>query len=284
LSISTILSKFSIEMQTPVQVREHYEIEKEIASRLRNSKPHERATLYTWAYDELFRRVPHHPMLEQAEGERLTPASLREMGILGKFINKNSTYLEVGPGDCSFAIEVAKRVKKVYAVDVSTEITRNLRPPGNFELLLSDGTSIPIPPESADVIFSNQLMEHLHPDDAAIQLKNIFNSLKRHGVYYCVTPNRLSGPHDVSRSFDDEATGLHLKEYTVTELVSMFRQAGFVRTKIYFGFGRYGMFLPVFPYKVAERFLGSLPHKARKLVTFNRVSRILLGIRMTGQK
>lgn len=271
-------------MQTPAQVREHYEIEREIASRLRNSKAHERATLYAWAYDELFRRVPHHPMLETRDGEELIPAAQREINVLGTFINEHSTYLEVGPGDCLFAIEVAKRVKKVYAVDVSTEITKKLRPPENFELVLSDGTSIPVGAETADVIFSNQLMEHLHPDDAAMQLGNIFRSLRASGVYYCVTPNRLSGPHDVSRRFDDEATGLHLKEYTVSELDAMFRQAGFSKTKVYFGFGRFGVFLPPFPYKVVERLLAYLPHKARKLITFNRISRLLLGIRIVGQK
>ena len=271
-------------MQTPAQIREHYEIEREIASRLRNSKSHERATLYTWAYDELFRRVPHHPMLEARDTEELTPAAYRELNILEKFINESSIYLEVGPGDCSFAIEVAGRVKKSYAVDVSTEITKELHAPDNFELLLSDGTSIPIPAGTADVIFSNQLMEHLHPDDAALQLENIFRALKQRGVYYCVTPNRLSGPHDVSRGFDNEATGLHLKEYTVTELDAMFRRAGFSRTKIYFGFGRYGMFVPAFPHKIVEWLLGFLSHRARKMLMFNRVSRILLGIRIIGRK
>ena len=56
----------------------------------------------------------------------------------------------------------------VYAVEVSEEITGNLAFPRNVRLLLSDGTSIPVPDASVAVAYSNQLMEHLHPDDAAV--------------------------------------------------------------------------------------------------------------------
>ena len=49
--------------RTAEQVKEHYEIEKVIADRLRNSSAAERTELYKASYDELFRRVPHHPLL-----------------------------------------------------------------------------------------------------------------------------------------------------------------------------------------------------------------------------
>jgi hypothetical protein len=44
-----------------------------------------------------------------------------------------------------------------------------------------------------------------------------------------ITPNRLSGPWDISRGFDEVATGLHLKEYTVGDLAQQFMAAGFSR-------------------------------------------------------
>jgi len=76
-------------------------------------------------------------------------------------------------------------------------------------------------------------MEHLHPDDAREQLGNIFAALAPGGAYVCITPNRLDGPHDISRWFSDEATGFHLKEYTVTELQRLFREAGFRQVSAY---------------------------------------------------
>ena len=45
------------------QLREHYEIEKQLAQQLHNSTRQERKILYASLYDELFRRLPHHPQL-----------------------------------------------------------------------------------------------------------------------------------------------------------------------------------------------------------------------------
>jgi len=270
-------------MRTVQQVREHYEIEKEIAERLRRSSAGERSSLYAQAYDELFQRVPHHPLLE-AKVSGAAAAAQREIAILERFVDSDNVYLEVGPGDCSFAIEMAKRVRKVYAVDVSNEITKDLDAPPNFELLISDGTSIPVANNSIDVVYSNQLMEHLHPDDAEQQLRNIYRVLKPGGVYYCVTPNRLSGPHDISRDFDIEATGLHLKEYTVAELDEMFKAVGFFDRKVFLGYGKTGFLISTRPYRLFEKPFGLFPDRIRKLITFNRAVRLLLGIRMIGRK
>jgi len=268
--------------RTAAQIREHYEIEKQIAERLRSSTFAERKNLYTEAYDELFRRVPHHPLLNNYSPEAKARQIAKEVRSLQSFINENTIYLEIGPGDCTLAFEIAKQVKKVYAIDVSNEITKTENAPANFELIISDGSDIPVPPESVDVAFSNQLMEHLHPDDSFAQLKNVFRALKKGGVYFCITPNRLSGPHDVSRNFDATATGLHLKEYTMTELDALFKKVGFMKTKIYTGVSN--IFLPVFLYKIAEKLLDTLPQSMRKLLTFNKIVRFLLGVKLVGTK
>ncbi len=94
--------------------------------------------------------------------------------------------MEIGPGDCKISIEVAGLVKKVIAIDVSSEITKQIKTPDNFSLILSDGSSIPVAENSVDVAYSNQLMEHLHPDDAMKQLKNIVRALAPGGIYLCL--------------------------------------------------------------------------------------------------
>jgi len=60
--------------------------------------------------------------------------------------------------------------------------------PANFTLIISDGCSIPAQRNSVDVAYSNQLMEHLHPDDALEQVHNVLDVLKPGGVYICITP------------------------------------------------------------------------------------------------
>lgn len=142
-------------------------------------------------------------------------------------MNANKIFLEVGAGDCAFSFEVSKLVKKVYAVDVSEILTDNSVISENFKLILSDGSSIPVSKDSVDIAYSNQLMEHLHPEDAKTQLENIYSSLVDGGIYICLTPSKLYGPHDISKYFDSVATGFHLKEYTITELNKLFQQVGF---------------------------------------------------------
>lgn len=206
------------------------------------------------------------------------------MKVLMPFLNKNTIFLEVGPGDCALSFEVAKQVKQVYAVDVSAEITRTSTTPENFQLILSNGCSISVPHHSIHVAYSNQLMEHLHPDDALEQLQNIYNALMPGGAYICITPNKLVGPSDISRGFDRTSTGFHLKEYTISELSILFKKVGFSKVRVCIGArGKY-LNIPVLPLIVCEKFLDLLPYAIRKLLIDNRLFRVLLGIRLVAMK
>ena len=204
--------------RTPEEIRSHYLAEKDLANQLRLSMPEERGALYLTVYEELFRRVPNHPILFRTVKPEQKESAIRwQLQFLQRFLKPSHSFVEIGAGDCTLALAVAKRVKQVYAVDVSAKLTESIIPPKNFELRVSDGCSVDVPDNSVDVAYSNQLMEHLHPDDALRQVREVYRALKPGGVYVCVTPNRLGGPYDISRYFDTVATGLHLKEYTVTE-------------------------------------------------------------------
>lgn len=270
------------------QIKEHYEIEKQLASRLRNSTRAERQHLYTSVYDELFKKVPYHPQLTQKlSSEASAWMVARSMQFIGRFLSPDSIFLEVGPGDCSLALEVAKYVKKVYAVDVSNEITKGLIFPPNFELVISDGISIPVPDNSISIVYSDQLMEHIHPDDVIDQLHNIYKALIPGGLYICSTPNRLSGPHDVSMCFDEVATGFHLKEYLVTELYKLFREAGFSKVSTYKSYKQITieiLLIPitVFMFKSSEKLLSMIPFFLRR-----RLANLLIlfrGMTVVGRK
>jgi SAM-dependent methyltransferase len=273
------------EHRTMEQLRDDYEIEKELADKLRNASKQERHFLYSSLYDEFYRRVPRTPQLiRKASPIETKRAVSSQISLLKPFLGKKATFLEVGPGDCALSIELTQFVKQVYAVDVSDEITRGSTQPTNFHLILSDGSSIPIPPNSVDVVYSNQLMEHLHPDDAFEQLKNIYAALVPGGIYICVTPNRLSGPHDISKYFDKAAMGFHLKEYTTFELIDVFRKAGFSRLRVCIGGkGKY-ISLPTFPIVLYEKVLDKLPYSFRKTIVGILPFRLLLGIRLVGVK
>lgn len=253
--------------RTPAQVREHYEIEKKLAARLRYAARAERGSLYQEVYDERLRAIPHHPLLTRATNQQARERAVApQLRLIRSFINRDSVFMEVGPGDCALAMAVAQNVRHVYAIDVSDGLVQDTARPKNFTLLLSDGISVPVPPNSIDLAYSNQVMEHLHPEDAYDQLRNICTALKPGGAYLCITPNRLSGPWDISRTFDAVATGLHLKEYTITELSRLFRAVGFRQVKTFVSRGgrRMSWLMPVELVYAMEWVLEKIPRSITK--------------------
>jgi SAM-dependent methyltransferase len=217
------------------QLKEHYLVEKSLADRLRHSTRQERLNqkLYTTLYDELFRQITHHSQLSRPSSAQTDYLINQRVKLLENFLHPDATFLEIGCGTGHLTSTVAEHVAKIYAIDVSEELTRSLSLPNNVDLVISDGISVPVPESRIDVAYSHQLMEHLHPDDAIEQLQDIYRTLKPGGVYVCVTPNRLCGPHDVSRYFDEVATGFHLKEYSVSELYALFKKVGFIQVSLY---------------------------------------------------
>lgn len=274
--------------RTIEQLKAQYEAEKELARRLRNSTKDERKHLYNSVYEELYKKIPYAPELKQKTDPEGTAWVVEQrMQLLGDFLSSDLVFLEVGPGDCSLSLEVAKHVTKVYAIDVSNEITKTSNIPQNFELVISDGCTIPVPENSISVAFSHQLMEHLHPDDAVEQLQNIYNALTPGGFYICITPNRLSGPHDTSQFFDEVATGYHLKEYTVTEMYELFRKAGFSRISLYKSYKRTHIKIPLFSvtvtiFKGCEEFLGLLPFSLKRKIA--KTPMLFRGMTIVGRK
>lgn len=249
------------------QLQQHYDIEKALAAKLRVASRNERMHLYHTLYDELYRTVPDHPTITRKIDPTMRQRDvLREASFLQHFVRADNVFLEIGAGDCLLSFEVTKRARHVYAVDVSEEVTRSTQQPSNFSLILSDGCSIAVPPQSIDVAYSNQLMEHLHPDDSNEQVQNIYTALKPGGVYICLTPSRLSGPHDISRYFDHVATGFHLREYTTTELIHLFKACGFSRVQAFVRFKQLMLLVPAGPVMLLERLLLRLPQSARRSI------------------
>ena len=272
------------ETRTPEQLLEQYLVEKDLATRLRRASKAERGKLYSSTYDELFRRVAHHSQLTKKTSPAQRAREIRlQIALLRPWLTAQTKFLEIGAGDCALSLALAEQVAHVYAIDVSAEITPKVRPK-NFTLVLSDGTSIPVPEGSITVAYSNQLMEHLHPDDALDQLANIYRALAPGGVYICVTPNRLTGPHDISRYFDTVATGFHLKEYTCTELIEMFQHVGFKTVQQCFRKGSTYVRVPGPLAQYAERTIERLPSRLQKRASTTRLVRGLLDIRLIATK
>jgi SAM-dependent methyltransferase len=170
-------------------------------------------------------------------------------------------------------------VRSSLALDVTDALLRGPNPEANFRFRVFDGFDPDLPPESVDLAYSRDLVEHLQPDDMLEQTAAVARILKSGGIYLCVTPNALSGPHDVSRIFDDAPRGFHLKEYTSTELAQALRKAGFshVRVLISAGGWRLTPLLPMWTVTRVEAILMRLPRWWRR-----RIARLLAAVKLAG--
>lgn len=267
------------------ELRRHYEVERALADELRASSGAERRALYGRIYNELFARVPDHPQLtRKVSAERSREKTLAEFRLIAKFITPESNFLEIGAGDCAVSLHVAKHVRRVTALDVSDTILKDIAAPAHVRLQVFDGCEIPVDPGSIDVAYSNQVIEHLHPEDAALQVASILRSLKPGGCYLCVTPNRLNGPHDISQFFDTVATGLHMKEYTYRDLDRFFRDLGFTGTRACLGVRGRFVAMPVRAIGAVESVLEALPVRLRRAIGRTPLFERLLIIRFLARR
>ena len=284
-SHSPYIARKRDDARSPERLRAHYVVERELADRVRNAADWEtRRAIFATMYDDLFARVPDHPR----RAAKRADSAAREQQIrwnlaqLKPYLRPGITFLEVGAGDCALAARVAREAKQVYAVDISDQVQGAL--PANAQLVITDGRTIDVPAGSVDLAFSDQVMEHLHPDDAVEQLRNIHRALRPGGVYVCVTPNRIYGPSDVSAFFDDEPRGFHLKEYTLAEIQGIFAKAGFSGTHVYVGARGYFLRVPGLFVRAVEGFLSALPANLRRRLADQKAFKALLGLRVAALK
>jgi predicted SAM-dependent methyltransferase len=54
----------------------------------------------------------------------------------------------------------------------------------NLNVIVTDGLSLPIPPATVTVAYSNQVFEHLHPDDGLDHLRQVHGALQPGGDTY----------------------------------------------------------------------------------------------------
>ncbi len=211
------------------QIKNHYLVEKSIAKRLKEASHEERKLIYATMYEELFSKVPDHPRLTRRESKQLTVrANKDKFSILSRFLNKSNVFVEFAPGDCKFAMKVAKLVKYAYGIDISDQRNPLDNVPENFKLIVYDGYNLDeIESNSIDIVFSDQLIEHFHPENTKLHFELVHRILKPGGKYIFRTPHALTGPHDISRYFSDEPEGFHLKEWIYIEIITMLMDLGY---------------------------------------------------------
>jgi len=211
-----------------------YLIERELAARLRAASKADRLRVASEVYSDLYRRVYWHPDLTR-------PQSERDRGVdsliysYGRWMAHSDRVLEIGAGSGELLRRVAPShgTTRFVALDITRQplTASGAAMPPNAPFVQGTGGALPFGPASFDFVYCSQVLEHFHPDDVPEQLGEIARVLKTGGWLGLDTPNRLSGPHDISRGFTEEPSGLHLKEWTYGELADLLLASGFDRLR-----------------------------------------------------
>ena len=240
-------------------LRRSFEIERELAQRLRDASKEERRSLYAEVYREFAERVdlPGNAEAQSAQVPLLVQ-------ILGPFLSGATSFLELGAGGCDLSLEMAKRMQRVWAVDAVAPDHLPDSIPESFRFVHSQELDAVVPESSVDVALSCHLVEHLHPEDLPDHLAEVLRLLVPGGVYVVVTPSRLYGPHDVSKHFTDRPVGFHLREYLHVDLAAQLARAGFARVGAIRALGTPPSRAALAAISVIERTVDALPSRCRR--------------------
>jgi 2-polyprenyl-3-methyl-5-hydroxy-6-metoxy-1,4-benzoquinol methylase len=227
---------YSIPDEAPIteqMILSHWELEKKLTHDLLSSTPEDRWETFDRSYTRLYGEFE---WLNRLTGESLPdiPDDTRHKEWDTAIGAPPLAIYEIGSGKGELITYLARQGFRCKATEITRERGERLVDDGvpNLSWGVSDGVHLDRFENAAsyDVVISDQVLEHLHPDDVAAHLRGVHHILKPGGRYIFRTPHRFSGPHDVSRVFRcDRPVGMHLKEYSYHEFVTAVRQAGFKR-------------------------------------------------------
>ncbi len=241
------------------EAKAHAALEGELTDLLLRSAPEARASLFEQAYGRLYRELP---WLNAAEPPAADAADLQAWSRL---VGRGHRILEIGSGHGFLIRHLARQGNECFASEVTDQ--RGEKPESSEEgvrWIQADAVHLSrtVAPESVDVVISDQVFEHLHPDDHARHLQEIRAVLAPGGRYILRAPHRSAGPADVSSVFGfDRAVFMHLCEPDHLSIHALARDAGF--RDIAAVFNRKGV---TFASKTFLRYQMSIDAAERKLI------------------
>ncbi len=223
----------------------HWDQERAFAERIRQSpqRSTERANAFRTGYDTITKILAcqGHASQSVPAGGLVMGFNPRYVTLVIKLLRRAQAHgvarprlFEIGYGSGAMLAEVANAGFDVGGVEVSSYMQEQAasRLPGQEgALLLGDFLSLDLRPwRGSQVVYWNDVLEHVHPDEALDFLRKAHDLLAPGGVLVTITPNWHTRPTDITKGYRPprhEAEGFHLKEYTLREVSALLHQAGF---------------------------------------------------------
>lgn len=216
-------------MQTADRRRLQFELEKSLRAEILQSSRESRASVTAAAYETLFSSFPDHSVFDATLEERQRKGRL-SAGLIAPLLSRSAQVLEVGCGRGDTLATLTALGHKCVGVEPSAHML-DIVGKGNGTVQFGMAEKLCYADGRFDAVFCQEVLEHLHPDDVPLFFAESYRVLKPGGILSVETPNRTTGPQDISRGFTPLAEGLHLKEWTVSELLEQFAVAGFTNVK-----------------------------------------------------
>jgi 2-polyprenyl-3-methyl-5-hydroxy-6-metoxy-1,4-benzoquinol methylase len=201
----------------------------------------ERARTVAQAYDTvctILGRItnPTGGPLDMGFDRRYVQLVLRVLSQRTQNDGRRPRVFEIGYGSGSMLAALAEQGVDVGGIEVSQAMRDRAcaRMPESCRDGLLVGSYLEHQPEAVgyDVVYWNDVLEHLVPDEVPDFLGKIYAELAPGGALITLTPNWYHRPSDITglfRPLRSTAEGFHLKEYTLRETTAALRAAGFAQ-------------------------------------------------------
>lgn len=215
------------------QVRFHLVLEGHLTERLLSASRDERRRVFADCYGELYEKLPW--LSTNSAATDVDPGrAIRDFRLWDWLLGRNSRVYEIGSGAGAMARYLAQQGHRVTATEV-TEHRGDRAPVDRLTWVLTDGVHLDRfePRGTYDHVVSDQVFEHLHPDDHLEHFRTALAILRPGGSYILRTPHLSAGPADVTCIFPEERSPLfmHLCEPTFRYLEDRMLEAGFRRVE-----------------------------------------------------
>lgn len=242
---------------TPEKLIKAFEYEKDFHEKiLEESDFNKRQLLYEDVYStvhEIYETTKHAP----------DPNKKHKTVKLFKKELYEKSVLDIGCGEGNFLLCIENKLKhkRLVGLDVSVGV---LPKSSKVEFIKTNIVNFDLG-DKFDVITSDNVMEHIAPNDIDIHLRSVVRHLKSKGTLIIMMPNRLFGPNDVTRIIDYTnsnivpAKGTHLSEMSYKEIIKLLKEHGFTEFKTVIP-------IPVIKYmfpnvRIPAKFMVTLEHK-----------------------
>lgn len=214
---------------TEKMVYGHLDLEIKLAEKLRRSPRNKRWDIAKRCYTDFYTQLSWLP--KYAGTSLKIPIEIKENAIINIIGKSPKNIYEIGSGSGELLFFLAESGHQCRGCDLYEKrgLQEKFTHP-HFTRSISDGVHLDRfePTDMYDIVISNNVFEHLHPDDAMDHIKSVHRILKNEGQYILKTPHQFYGPHGIEKIFGfDKSIGFHLKEYTFTEIFRMARKTGY---------------------------------------------------------